>query len=61
MGPSDKCVTCRMFEVLGGDSGRCHRVPPVPVITHNSVSWEQPRVMKTDWCGEYLHKPSPTD
>lgn len=61
------CATCKLFQRSQDKKsvGICHRLPPVPVLYHDADStlivWEQPRVSEKDWCGEYQHRPWPTD
>lgn len=56
------CVNCQYFQQLGGDTGICHRHPPVFIAggkPDDRCSWAQPHVQRHGWCGEFVkHPPS---
>jgi hypothetical protein len=49
------CGKCRFFLEWISTGGYCKRSPPTPVglDEDNSVSYCDPMINKTDWCGEF--------
>lgn len=45
------CSSCRFFRLIGGVTGRCHRMPPTWRVDAAVSEW--PRVVLTDFCGEW--------
>lgn len=53
----DTCETCRWSRDTG-DGLRCHRHPPVAIIVSGVSSWEFPRVLPRDYCGDHDAEPA---
>lgn len=49
-----KCATCAFYRVEPGeDYGRCHRYPPIMLISGNQIDFDFPSVNDEDFCGEW--------
>ncbi len=46
----ESCGTCPFIEVMGAQSGRCHRFPPSVAGDEYAFPWVD---LKTGWCGEH--------
>lgn len=51
------CETCRWSRDTG-DGLRCHLHPPASVVIHGVQSWEFPRVLPRDYCGDHDAEPA---
>jgi hypothetical protein len=50
----DCCETCRFFDAVNDEVGKCHRYAPRPSLSviSSGVAW--PVVRVTDFCGEFM-------
>lgn len=55
MPPTDRCETCRFFELFTehSDEGFCHRYPPPRQHPGDTERGIFPIVGNGDWCGEH--------